>query len=158
MQIIDKNNFYEEIEGFYSFGRKIATLSEDSFREAYESECASRHKNIVYILRSERKVGRLKGESDILYIGQTRHSFKKRYSPYARLHTSSEANRLKFEHILNNYGEISIAASDFSKYGKTLHEAEGQLLWWYFQNHCEYPPINYTKTSVRNERIVIEDI
>ncbi|WP_434676732.1 hypothetical protein [Pseudomonas sp. D3-10] len=155
MKVIDKNNFYEEVERFYRFETEIEDLSEESFRKAYESGCASKHKNIVYILRAEKKVARLKGESDILYIGQTKHSFKKRYAVYAKLHTTSLANRLKFEHILKAYGKISIAVSDFSKFGGTLHEAEGQLLWWYFQNHCEYPPINYTKTSIRNEQIFL---
>lgn len=156
MRTVNKDNFYDEIDRFYKFETRITNFSEESFRQAYESVCASKHKNIVYVLRSEKKVSRLMGESDILYIGQTKHSFKKRYAPYAELHTNSKANSLKFKHILDTYGEISIAVSDFSKFGATLQEAEGQLLWWYFQNHCEYPPINYTKTLVRNKELFVD--
>jgi len=152
--ILDQSNFYETIAGFYTFENKVEEFSEQSFRNVYNSACAGKYKNIVYILRSKEKVSRLKGESDILYIGQTKHSFKKRYSPYSRLHVTSEANKLKFEHIIRSYGSISISVSDFSLFSDTLLQAEGQLLWWYFQNHCEYPPINYTKTSVRNRQIV----
>ena len=43
----------------------------------------------------------------------------------------------------------------FSIFGDTLLKSEGQLLWWYFQNHCEYPPINYTQTTVRNDIVKI---
>ena len=50
---------------------------------------------------------------------------------------------------------ISIYVCDFSIFGDTLLKSEGQLLWWYFQNHCEYPPINYTQTTVRNDIVKI---
>jgi hypothetical protein len=147
---LDKNNFYETIDTFITLPEKVTSVSEEIFRKAYSPENTGKLKNIVYIWRCERNIGRLKGESNILYIGQTKHSFSKRYYPYANLHATSEANKLKFVHIIEKYGSISISISDFSTYGKTLLQAEGQLLWWYFQNHCEYPPINYTKTKIRN--------
>ena len=73
--------------------------------------------------------------------------------PHSKLHASSKANKLKFEAIIGNYDPITIAISSFEKFGSSLLEAEGQLLWWYFQNHAEYPPVNYTKTKVRNDFI-----
>ena len=155
MNVLDQNNFYETTEGFYKFETQVTDFSEESFRKAYDSECARKHRNIVYMLRSEQKVPRLKGESDILYIGQTKNSFRLRYSQYAKHHTSSRANKLKYEHILKTYGSISIWVSDYSRFGETLLKAEGQLLWWYFSNHCEYPPINYTQTKVRNNELYI---
>jgi hypothetical protein len=151
----DKSNFYKTIDEFITLPEKITIVSEEGFRSVYGAELAGKTKNIVYMLRCERNISRLKGESNILYIGQTKHSFSKRYYPHAKLHATSKANKLKFEHIINHYGPISISFSDFSIFGKTLIQAEGQLLWWYFQNHCEYPPINYTKTNVRNNVIYV---
>lgn len=153
---LDQSNFYETVKShFTTLPEKITNISEESFLKAYSSESAKKSKNIVYIFHCEQNIRRLKGESNILYIGQTKHSFSKRYSPHAKLHATSEANRLKFTHIINNYGPISISVCDFSIFGETLLQAEGQLLWWYFQNHCEYPPINYTKTAVRNSAVYI---
>lgn len=153
MSILDYRNFYETVETFSRFETQITDFSEESFRKAYGSECARKHRNIVYMYRSEQKVPRLKGESDILYIGQTEGSFRLRYFRYAKHHTSSPANKDKYEHILKTYGAISIWVSDYSRFGETLLKAEGQLLWWYFRNHCEYPPINYTQTTVRNNEV-----
>lgn len=153
MSVLNYQNFYETIDEFYRFETQITDFSEASFRNAYGSECARKHANIVYILRAEKKVPRLKGASDILYIGQTGKSFRSRYFRYAGRHTTTPANKQKYEHILKTYGAISIWVSDYSRFGETLQKAEGQLLWWYFRNHCEYPPINYTQTKVRNDDV-----
>ncbi len=153
MKVFDQYNFYETIENFYKFKIQIDNFSEENFRKAYNSDCAKYHQNVVYMLRSERKVARLKGESDILYIGQTEKSFRSRYSRYANKHTTTQANAQKYQHILEAYGAISIWVSDYSRFGETLLKAEGQLLWWYFRNHCEYPPINYTQTKVRKDKL-----
>lgn len=157
MKVLDQYSFYETIESFYKFKTKITVFSEENFRKAYDSGCAKDHQNIVYMLRSEQKVARLKGESDILYIGQTEKSFRSRYSRYAKKHTTTHANKQKYQHILEAYGSISIWVSDYSRFGETLLKAEGQLLWWYFKNHCEYPPINYTQTKVRNNELYVLD-
>lgn len=148
---IDCLNFYTEIETFATFPEKISNLTADDFRNVFGCEMAGKSKEVVYVWRSQEKIRRLKGESDIIYIGQTKNSFRERYYQYAGMHTTTKANSLKFKHIIENYGEISISVAPFSKYGESLQKAEGQLLWWYFQNHCEYPPINYTQTKVRND-------
>jgi len=33
---------------------------------------------------------------------------------------------------------------------------EGQILWCYFENHGEYPPIKYTQTKCRNSKYDME--
>jgi uncharacterized HAD superfamily protein len=152
---LNKNNFYQTLESFVSIPEKICNVTEESFRKTYASDEAKRKSNIVYLWRCEKNIQRLKGESNILYIGQTKHSFSRRYLPHAKLHANSQANILKFNHIIDNYGSISISICEYSKFGDTLQEAEGQLLWWYFQNHLEYPPINYTKTKVRNNFLIL---
>lgn len=155
--LLTKENFYETLESFRTFPELISACNEAAFDQVYSAASAGTEKNIVYLFRSAKPVPRLKGESDVLYIGQTKGSFKRRYSPYAKLHATSKANQLKFEHILKNYGPIRIEVAHFGRFGSNLLEAEGQLLWWYFQNHCEYPPLNYSKTNCRNDEVVVEE-
>ena len=155
--IIDKNNFYDVLDGFKVLPNKLDEITEEKFKEIYSAKSSRKDKGIVYILRCERKISRLKGKSNIVYIGQTKGSFGARYSSSAKVQSTSKANKLKFEYIVKNYGEISISLCAFNKFGQSLLKAEGQLLWWYFQNHCEYPPLNYTKTKVRNDTIKIKN-
>lgn len=155
MNQIDHTNFYQALDFYFSeFAGKITSATEESFKSVYGSECAKKSKNIIYLFRSEKCVPRLKGESNIVYVGQTKNSFSQRYTPSAKIHSTTVANKIKYSHIIENYGPISISTCDFSKFGKSLLSAEGQILWWYFQNHCEYPPMNYTKTKIRNGVIV----
>ncbi|WP_447928642.1 hypothetical protein [Vreelandella sp. EE27] len=151
--MVDSTNFYEAISGFETLPGTIDEVTMDAFQAVYGSPEASRTKGIVYVFLSAQPIPRLMGESRVIYIGQTKRSFRKRYLQHSKLHASSKANKLKFEAIVSNYGPITIAISSFEKFGSSLLEAEGQLLWWYFQNHAEYPPINYTKTNVRNDVI-----
>lgn len=133
---------------------RINELSKSAFENVYGTEAAAQTKNIIYFFLSSKPVPRLNGESNILYIGQTKTSFKSRYFRHANLHATSKANSLKFDMIITNYGAIEIAFCDYRKFGDTLLGAEGQFLWWYFQNHGEYPPINYTKTKVRVDAVI----
>ena len=151
---ISHTNFYEFIDKFILLPDPIRTFSRESFDLVMRSKEAKEHSNVVYIWRTERCFQRLKGESDVIYIGQTKHSFSRRYVNFGQ-HISSKANHLKLSHIIESYGAISISVYDFRNLCGTLQEAEGQLLWWYFQNHCEYPPLNYTKTNIRNDEVII---
>ncbi|QNK66865.1 hypothetical protein [Variovorax sp. PAMC26660] len=100
-------------------------------------------KNVVYLFRAERKVPRLVGESDILYIGQTKTTFERRYKQWAALISTLKRN----EHALKAYGPITLAACDYRVFGQSLLVAENQMLWWYYANHFEYPPFNYTRAK-----------
>jgi hypothetical protein len=151
--VLTKDNFYETLNSFRVLPERITSIDEATFKKVYGDDSASIEKNIVYVLRTEKAIPRLKGESDVVYIGQTKGTFRQRYLPSARLHTTSKANKMKFEHILTHYGPIRISLSPHAQFGNSLLAAEGQLLWWYFQNHCEYPPVNYTKTKVRNDMV-----
>ncbi len=104
---------------------------------------------------SEKPVPRLVGDSRVLYIGYTTKSCRTRRYKDAKIHAESKANSLKYSSILKNYDAISVRVYDYKRYGNSAQEAEQQLLWWYFQNHCEYPPINYTKTKVRNDKVIV---
>ncbi|MDE1226078.1 hypothetical protein MCT03_17945 [Vibrio aestuarianus] len=147
---MNKDDFYNELDKFTVLPGHIDSLSKSSFEAVQLSDVAKKHSNIVYVWRTEEYFPRFKGQSNILYIGQTKQSFAARYRNYAKWITT-KANALKYSHAIEKYGPITISVCDFSKFGSTLEQAEGQLLWWYFQNHCEYPPINYTKTKVRTD-------
>jgi len=155
--IANSKNFYQVIDEFDVLPEMIDSISEERLNEIYDHKSSRNHKSIVYILRAQKQIPRLRGESDIIYIGQTKCSFGARYASSAKIQATSKANSLKYNHILTNYGPIRITVCKYKKFGSSLIEAEGQLLWWYFQNHCEYPPINYTKTKNRTESIEIEN-
>ena len=153
-EVIDKDNFYEVIDKCFTLlPEKIEEITEENFQSVFGSKTAEKNKNIVYIWKSKAKIPRLNGSSNILYIGQTKQSFKNRYFQYAKKEASTKANSLKYQTIIENYGSITISVCDFSIFGDTLLKSEGQLLWWYFQNHCEYPPFNYTQTKIRNDTV-----
>ncbi len=148
---LTKETFYEALDTFYVLPEQITSVDEETFRRVYGDDAAGQDKNIVYVLRTEKPIPRLKGESDVVYIGQTKGTFRQRYLPSAKLHATSKANFLKFSYIVERYGSIRITIASYAAFGDSPLKAEGQLLWWYFQNHCEYPPVNYTKTKVRND-------
>ncbi|PCH93823.1 MAG: hypothetical protein COB83_13090 [Gammaproteobacteria bacterium] len=145
---MNKNDFYKVIEEFTVLPGSIDSLTKEDFSKVLYSDEANARKNIVYVWRTKTKFPRFNGESDILYIGQTKRTFSQRYQNFTKW-INTEANSLKFSHALKVYGSITISVCEFEKFGGTLLESEGQLLWWYFQNHYEYPPLNYTKTNVR---------
>lgn len=154
--VLTKDNLYEALDAFRVLPERLTSVDEATFKRVYGDDSAGIEKNIVYVLRTEKPIPRLKGESDVVYIGQTKGTFRQRYLPSAKLHATSKANRLKFGYIVENYGSIRIAISSHTPFGDSLLKAEGQLLWWYFQNHCEYPPVNYTKTKLRNDSVSID--
>ena len=140
----------------FKIGRTI--LSVEDFNAVTSSSEARKAKNVIYIWQTEKPIPRLKGESNIIYIGQTKRSIFARHGN-SKIKATSEANVQKYNDIVKMYGAITISyikLDDFDPKNKSnLLEAEGQFLWWYFQNHSEYPPVNYTKTKVRKAVVKI---
>ena len=124
----------------------------ESFNRILLSEEANKLRGIVYVWRAGKKIQRLNGESDVLYIGQTQNNFATRYASFHNFMFSRQ-NRLKFDYAINKLGGIQVCVLDYERLSTTLMGAEGQLLWWYFQNHFEYPPFNYSRTKCRNDEI-----
>ena len=151
--LITTDDFYAELDSFRVLPEQIHTANVDSFKRAYGQESANLDRGIVYVLRSKNPIPRLKGESDVIYIGMTKGTYRNRYLKHASLHATSAANKAKYRHILETYGPIRITIAPYNRYGPDLRTAEGQLLWWYFRHHCEYPPINYTQTQIRTNSI-----
>lgn len=144
------DNFYETLDKFQVLPDWITSVEEAVFKQVYGRDAAAIEKNILYVLRTDLQIPKLRGKSDVVYIGQTKGTLKQRYLVHSGKFANSIANRMKFEHIVSHYGPIRITFAPFGQYGKNLALAEVQLLWWYFQNHCEYPPVNYTQTKMRN--------
>lgn len=141
---ITASTFYEALEQhFTTFSVKIAEHEEAAYRAAFVCNEARIRKEVVYLFRSERPVGRLAKSSDILYIGQTKNSFRTRYEQWAAKHATINRNK----HALDAFGPIRLAVCDYRLFGDSLRSAENQLLWWYYQNHFEYPPFNYTRAK-----------
>lgn len=151
--MLHKNNFYQIVDDFQKLPLKIDELNVHQFLSAYSSPEAKQAKNIIYFFMSALPIPRLIGESRILYIGKTKNSFASRYIPQAKKQATSVANILKYQAVLDNYGSIEIRYCRFENFGVSIDQAEGQFLWWYFQNHGEYPPFNYTQTKVRNNEV-----
>jgi hypothetical protein len=162
---IDCTNFKKFIHEYFiklpneiNFQAGKEKLLREDFDVVTSSNEAKKAKNVIYIWRTKTPIPRLKGKCDIIYIGQTKRSIFSRHGN-SRVKASSEANSQKYNDIVNLYGALTISyinVDDFDPENKTnLLKAEGQFLWWYFQNHSEYPPINYTKTKVRNPFVEI---
>ena len=158
---IDESCLYDLIEEFTLLPGAITdkNVTPEAFRAIYGSPEAASAENIVYVYLAEKPIPRVKGASRIVYIGETEKSFKKRNLSNAKCHATSAANGFKYRYIAEHYGPIRIATSPYQRFvdpaqhsqnTNLRRKAEGQLLWWYFLNHCEYPPVNYTKTKVRN--------
>ncbi len=154
--ILTADVFYDEIEQFTSFPDQVTEVTEECFQKVFGSDAARSERNILYVWRCKKAVTRLRGKSDVLYIGQTKQTLRNRYFRWSKNIAESKANNLKYSHILEKYGPITISYVPFERFGETLKLAEEQLLWWYFQNHCEYPPINYTKTTTQNDFLEIK--
>jgi len=159
--IVDKNNYNQFcLEHFKNLPNEISIkegnnkLNVKDFNLVTKSTEAQQAKNIIYIWRTRNGIPRLKGCSNIVYIGQTERSFFSRHGN-SKIKAESEANSQKYNDIVNIYGPLSVSYIELEKFDSstTLLKAEGQFLWWYFQNHSEYPPVNYTKTKIRNAEV-----
>ncbi|OBT30678.1 hypothetical protein [Vibrio splendidus] len=80
---------------------------ESEFKELLGSSEASNAKSVIYFFRSIKPVPRLRGESDILYIGKTKQSIKGRYFQYAR-HLATGSSGCFYRYIINNFGGLRL--------------------------------------------------
>ena len=99
---------------------------------------AQQYKGIVYVWSTQRPIPRLRGESNIIYIGQTKKSIHGRYARFKE--ELADWSLPRYEHIISIYGPIVffLASSDNPKDG------EAQFLKSYYWDHLEAPPFNGT--------------
>ncbi|MFC4345980.1 hypothetical protein [Cupriavidus numazuensis] len=140
---MDSSLFYKVLQShFRELPGRITEATPSAFNSVFDSTEAGKQGNIVYLYRTERAFPRISGKTDILYIGQTKQTFRARYARYAELLATSPTNGPKYKAIIAGHGPIRIEICHFGVFGSTLKDAEAQLLWWYFQCHCEFPPVN----------------
>ena len=117
---------------------KVITNSDDlasEFRELLSSDEAKKDKGIVYFFKSQKPVPRVKGESDILYIGKTKQSLNKRYFRYSDKLASNRSGKF-YRYIIENYGGISLG---YIKVDDPKN-SEAKFFKEYCNTYLEYPP------------------
>ena len=118
------------------------TSSREEFKRSFEAVFGSKQartaKNVTYFWYVENYIPRLKGESNILYIGKTKQTLYQRHFRYSETETNN-FNWSRYKHILEKYGDIYVC---FHHSDKDPRELEKLLLTKSFFDHCELPPIN----------------
>lgn len=111
---------------------------EKQFKAAFGSDEARGASNVIYIWTTEKPIKRVRGESQVLYIGKTTQSLYRRHYGYYSVEANNW-NWKRYKHILKRYGNIHFYYKTFDK---DLLKLEKDLIWSYFTHHLEYPPIN----------------
>ncbi|MGF1841608.1 MULTISPECIES: hypothetical protein [Vibrio] len=108
---------------------------ESQFKDLFGSSEASNAKSVIYFFRSVRPVPRLRGESDILYIGKTKQSIKGRYLQYAK-HLATGSSGCFYRYIIDNYGGLRL--------GFVIVDNPNEMEKYYFKEYraayLENPP------------------
>ena len=91
----------------------------------------------IYIMRLGKHFGRLRGTSDILYIGSTTSSIRQRLGGYFNPGPTQRTN-IRINKMLQRY-TIQVAWHETENPKKL----ETKLLEKYFKEHDEQPPFNY---------------
>jgi hypothetical protein len=109
----------------------------------------------VYIFRliQGATLARLKGNSDIIYIGSTR---KGRRTLRDRLkdHLSPRGVGYRLKRVINEVGSVEVAWRVFDTH-EGAQACERQLLKRFEKDHIELPPLNHQETG--KTRLQIED-
>lgn len=111
------------------------------FRDLFNSEHAINASNVLYVLFCKKKIPRVKGESNIIYIGKTKRSLQLRYGPYWNVNNWSLPNLEFVSYVIEHYGPIRVAYLVLGP-KEDLNENEGDLLKDYYKQHMELPPKN----------------
>lgn len=94
---------------------------------------------MVYVWVTDKNIPRLRGESNILYFGKTDSTLYDRHYKYAKIE-GNKHNWHRYGHIINKFGPITVYFAKIPNPKGT----ETQLLKKYYDDHCEYPPLNRT--------------
>ena len=107
------------------------------FREICSCEPATKLNSIVYVWYTDKAIPRLRGESNVVYIGQTKQTFRGRHYRYAALE-GSESNLERYRHIIRKFGPIKIMCAEVA----SPRQTEKEMLKRYWKEHLEFPPVN----------------
>jgi len=126
-------------------GKISATTSADfvdRFKKLLDMAPARQHRGVVYVYLCERPIPRVRGNSNILYIGKTNQTMRERLMRWAKTE-GSDYNCSRYQYIISKeYGPITLGYARYNILAATPKAAEKQLLKMYFAKHLEYPPLN----------------
>jgi len=124
---------------------KIFTTNVEDFEKQLKSilESNSKDEGIIYIWKSEKKIPRVCGKSDILYIGKTKQSLNDRYNNAKSLDIEKKYFENVYRHVIKQYGAISIDVIVVNPDELKVQEAE--KINDYYKSHKELPPLNRNK-------------
>ena len=126
---------------YYNFDGKLDAEKSEDFIQQFKNICScSKARDlhtIVYVWYTERSIPRMRGESNIVYIGQTERSFHDRHFRYAETEGTG-GNWSRYEHIIKNFGPIRISCAVV----ENPRDSEKTMLRLYFDEHLELPPVN----------------
>ena len=117
---------------------------EDQFKRVFGSDDARKDKGVVYFFMSGTPVLRVKGESNILYIGKTKNTLRSRYLQHAGKLSSGLSGEF-YKNIIDNYGGISIGYLTSS----TPAEDEAKHFKEYHSTHLEFPPKSKVRSRIK---------
>ncbi len=114
------------------------------FKTPEISETCNDGFNGVYAFRMKNKFGRLKGESNVLYIGKVEQNLeRKRSGILHRLMNYKQNNKgasNRLDDIADKFGEEAIEYA--YEICATPRDTEKALLDDYYNTHLEFPPLN----------------
>lgn len=122
---------------FLSVGKTlIISIEEDVFKQQYRDALSETKsiKGVAYVFKARKPVPRLKGESEVLYIGMTNDNVYNRYSVNEDVKSYFD----RYRYIINEYGHITIDVYKTSNPEIT----ENNFLYQYRNKHLELPPLN----------------
>ena len=120
------------------------------FQQLFSSQEAKEASNVLYAFVCEKKIPRIKSESNILYIGKTEQRLCDRYLGYVK-YFCLPCNVAFYRYVIARYGPIKILYF----HTESPQQAETELLSDYFELHKELPPKNFQSGTMErwlNER------
>ncbi len=115
---------------------KIDSTNKAEFIRQYRSALEETRgvAGVVYVFKTDCPIPRLKGSSNVLYIGETKHDVWSRYD------VESDTNDFwpVYSHTVSNYGAIVVDVYVSSNHKVT----EKTFLTQYYEAHNELPPVN----------------
>ena len=107
----------------------------------------------VYVFRLSRteQLRRLKGESDILYIGATKkgsRTLRDRLRDHLRLRDDKKDLGCRLERVIKEVAPLEVAWKQFENHADA-QDLERKLLAEYTDSHIEFPPLNRQETGKR---------
>lgn len=126
---------------FMSLSSEINATSIEEYEEQFRAllkEDFAQVEEIVYVFTTRDAIPRENGDSHILYIGQTKYSFKYRYYKQDPINRELGLYKSIYADILKNYGPIHIGIIQTSDHVSL----ESEMLLKYKAEFGELPPAN----------------